>query len=357
MPDIFDIFASVREQRGFEKDIANLQRFQQTQRQLQNAEQRLAILRALPLAQRQAFQGQAPQFPAFMPFPQAQSRAGGELFGDFLLNQQQIAGRAAAAQPTAFKVVDQLVDDPNSPTKFSVEQFNQAGQSIGRRFATRKEVLQGVPEAAITKPTITKIEKDVIDLQSTLTELKAIEQQFDENFFTFRGKGKAFFTALAEKAEIPVGRAAKNFLSRKTKFFADSKRVFLKFRKFITGVAGGIEEFREIAKATIDPEKDSPTQFKAKFESMKNNAIRTSNLLLAIRNSGLEPNKTNIKAALSLTPLNNIPLQVGPNINLQTLGQLPTGEQQQITPLTATNPQTGQRIQSFDGGETWQPIQ
>ncbi|KKL57295.1 hypothetical protein LCGC14_2236850, partial [marine sediment metagenome] len=40
-----------------------------------------------------------------------------------------------------------------------------------------------------------------------------------------------------------------------------------------------------------------------------------------------------------------------------TLGQLPAGGQQQITPLTATNPQTGQRIQSFDGGKTWQPIQ
>lgn len=30
--------------------------------------------------------------------------------------------------------------------------------------------------------------------------------------------------------------------------------------------------------------------------------------------------------------------------------------QQQGTPVTATNPQTGQKIQSFDGGQTWQPI-
>jgi hypothetical protein len=28
-----------------------------------------------------------------------------------------------------------------------------------------------------------------------------------------------------------------------------------------------------------------------------------------------------------------------------------------IVPITATNPQTGQKIQSFDGGKTWQPIQ
>ncbi len=102
------IFARTREKQRFTQDIANLQRFQQTQRQLQNAEQRLAILRALPLAQRQAFQGQAPQFPAFMPFPQAQSRAGGELFGDFLLNQQQIAGRAAAAKAKPISPAQQI---------------------------------------------------------------------------------------------------------------------------------------------------------------------------------------------------------------------------------------------------------
>lgn len=300
-------------------------------------------------------------FPGGLTSPVAQ-QAGVQLG----LQQQQLAGRAAiaGAKPTAFKVVNQLVDDPNSPTKFSVEQFNQAGQSIGRRFATRKEVLQGVPEGAVTKPTTTKIEKDVIDLQGTLQELESINQQFNEDFFTFRGKGRAFFTALAEKAEIPVGQAATTFLKDRSKFFADSKRVFLKFRKFITGVAGGIEEFREIAKATIDPEKDSPTQFNAKLESMRDNAIRTSNLLLAIRNSGLEPNKTNIKSALSITPLGNIPLQVSPNVNLQTLtGQqqatgLATGTQQQgQQPMTAVNPQTGQRVQSFDGGQTWQPIQ
>lgn len=266
----------------------------------------------------------------------------------------------ATRMPRAFNVVNQLVDDPNSPTKFSVEQFNQAGQSIGRRFATQKEVLQGVPEAAVTKPTVTQIEKDVVDLQGTLTELRAIEEQFNPDFFTFRGKGKAFFTALAEKAEVPVGRAAEQFLKDRSKFFADSKRVFLKFRKFITGVAGGIEEFREIAKATIDPESDSPTQFKAKFESMRDNAIRTSNLLLAIRNSGLEPNKANIKSALSITPLENIPLRIQPNLNLETLGIRPTDPNFIVSPFrqdaapTAVSPKTGQRLILKNG--RWVPV-
>lgn len=72
MPDIFDIFARVREKRGFAQDLASLQRFQQQQQ----------------LAQRQGFQPLiAPQF------PKAQSQSGAELFSNFLLNQQQITGR------------------------------------------------------------------------------------------------------------------------------------------------------------------------------------------------------------------------------------------------------------------------
>lgn len=184
-----------------------------------------------------------------------------------------------------------------------------------------------VQTGAVEKSTRGQIEKDVIDLQTTLGELNQINEDYNEDFFTYRGRGKAYFTALAEKAEVPVSKAAKDFLSQKTKFFADAKRVFLKFRKFITGVAGGIEEFKEIAKATIDPESDSPTQFKAKMTSMRDNAVRVSNLLLAIRNSGLDDkDKTVFKDALSLVPFDSIPLEVNENITLESLIQEPKGK-------------------------------
>ncbi len=316
-----------RERRGFAQDIANLQQFTQSQRQRQATEQRLAILQALPLAQRQAFQGQAPQFPPVTPFPTAQSTAGGQLFGDFLLGQQRQQGalQRVQAKPNIPKQSSSVILDPADSSKaIRVRNTFDAQGNITNQVkigdATLAEAIGGVAAEGLQKGTQTKLEKDVIDLQGTLTELGAIEKQFNEDFFTFRGKGRAFFTALGEKAEIPVGKAATQFLKRRTKFFADSKRVFLKFRKFITGVAGGIEEFKEIAKATIDPEKDSPTQFRAKLESMRDNAIRTSNLLLALKNSGLQPTKANIKAAVSLTPLTSIPLEISPDVNLQTLG-------------------------------------
>ncbi len=87
-----------REQLAFRQDVSALQEFTQSRRQLQAAESQLAGLRGLPAEQRAGLQG--PQFPAFTPFPQAQSGAGAGLFGNFLLGQQDIAGRAAARVPT-----------------------------------------------------------------------------------------------------------------------------------------------------------------------------------------------------------------------------------------------------------------
>jgi len=217
---------------------------------------------------------------------------------------------------------------PESESQFTA----YLGRKIANGTATEEDKiifgqLTKVPSTSITvntgdveKATKTQLEKDVIELQSTLGELKAIEQQFEPDFFTYRGKGQTFFTGLAEKLEVPMPQAATDFLKRRTKFFADSKRVFLKFRKFITGVAGGIEEFREIAKATIDPESDSPTEFQAKFASMRDNAVRVSNLLLAIRNSGLDASDESIiKSALDLVPLQKVPLDINQNATLESL--------------------------------------
>ena len=80
---IEDIFARTRARKGFAQDVIALQQFLQ--------QQQLAGRTQLPAGQ--AGPVIAPQFPT------AQSRAGAELFGDFLLNKQVIAGRAIA-QPT-----------------------------------------------------------------------------------------------------------------------------------------------------------------------------------------------------------------------------------------------------------------
>lgn len=236
-------------------------------------------------------------------------------------------GRPMATMPEQAKTTQasSVITDPNNPERAIRvrDTFDQQGNLVNRQIlgeATLAEKIGGVAAEGLQKPTQTKLEKDIIDLQTTLIELDAIDKQFNEEFFTYKGKGIAYFTALAEKAKIPIGETRKQFLGEKTKFFADAKRVFLKFRKFITGVAGGIEEFKEIAKATIDPESDSPTQFQAKMKSMRDNARRTQNILLAIRNSGLNPNDLAVrKQVFRGLSLKSVPVEVPGNVTLDTL--------------------------------------
>ncbi|KKL15199.1 hypothetical protein LCGC14_2507990 [marine sediment metagenome] len=92
-------------------------------------------------AQQAAQQLQGLGLPGGLTSPVAQQFAGQQALG-----QQDILGRIAAAQarPSEFKLIKQLIDDPGSPTKFSVVQRNQQGNIIGQRTATPKEVRQGV---------------------------------------------------------------------------------------------------------------------------------------------------------------------------------------------------------------------
>jgi hypothetical protein len=214
----------------------------------------------------------------------------------------------------------QIVQDPADPDKFKQVLVDEAGNVVKELgLATPKQVKEGVAPDPIESGTKTQLEKQIVDLTSNLQELATIEEQFDPNFFTFRGKIGSGLTAFFEKAEIPTSEGQKEFLAKRSKFFADSKRVFLKFRKFITGVAGGIKEFKEIAKASIDPEKDSPTQFQAKFKSVRDNAIRLKNLMSAIRQSGFEPTEENIKSALNGISIEDIPAETVEGITLDAL--------------------------------------
>ena len=284
-------------------------------------------LAALATFQQQTQQANATQLPegAFGPqVPQPNLLEAG-LTGQFGNLAMQTVLQGMAPQQLKTTQASNVIRDPNNPGRaINVRNtFDQQGNLINQQIvgeATLAQAIGGVAAEGLQGGTKTKIETDIIDLQETLTELEAIREQFDPDFFTFRGKGKAFFTDLARQAEIPVGQAQKDFLTRKTKFTADSERVFLKFRKFITGVAGGIQEFNEISKATINPEKGSDIQFQAKFSSMKDNAIRTQNVLLAMKNSGLDiSNPAQRQRVFSGRSLESVPLLVPNNVTLETL--------------------------------------
>jgi hypothetical protein len=249
------------------------------------------------------------------PAPQVDNPAAQQLLTQGLGQQRQFSQQREQAiaiqnlknKAAAGKTSLRVVEDPE--TGEFIQQLQDEQGNVIRELgpATPTQIKQGVTPETVAKPTIAKIEKDLIDLQSTVGELDVIKDDFDPNFFlTFDPKNplgdskfSAFITERARKFGVTPSAARQDFLDRKTKFFADSKRVFLKFRKFITGVAGGMQEFKEIAKSTIDPEKDSDISFMAKMRSMRENAMRLDKIMRTIRDKGFEPTKDNIKAELN----------------------------------------------------------
>jgi hypothetical protein len=239
------------------------------------------------------------------------------------------------------KQSESVILDPDDPTRAirvrnTFDKDGNITNQIKIGEATLAEKIGGVASEGLEKSTRGKLEKDIIDLSQTLTELGSLQGRMEpdafggdftfEDFFTVPGRVNAKITDIATQLKIPRSEAAKKFLTAKATFGADAKRVFLKFRKFITGVAGGAKEFDEIRKASIDPEKGSSITFKARFESMRDSALRTQNMLLAMRNSGLDPNSAkDRRIAFSGKSINDIPLEVSPDVTIDTLNQLNAG--------------------------------
>ncbi len=149
------LFARTRERQGFAQDVIALQQFLQ--------QQQLAGRTQLPAGQ--AGPIIAPQF------PRPQSQAGAELFSDFLLNKQAIAGRATLAQAarpgftlgqTRFdasgRPIAQVPAEPFTLTP-GAERFTAAGQRVAGTPITQKPITVSPGQRLITPEgkTITEV--------------------------------------------------------------------------------------------------------------------------------------------------------------------------------------------------------
>ena len=148
---IEDIFARTRARKGFAQDVIALQQFLQ--------QQQLAGRTQLPAGQ--AGPVIAPQFPT------AQSRAGAELFGDFLLNRQAIAGRATLAQT-----------QPITPSQIQAGTIARIQtKPVGQRTKEESDILRvarGLPTTAAEELTISQISKNRTEAETKLRAGKGI---------------------------------------------------------------------------------------------------------------------------------------------------------------------------------------
>jgi len=115
--------------------------------------------------------------------------------------------------------------------------------------------------ALLTKPTQTKLEKDILSADNLLDQFKATGAKFEPRWLTFGGQAKQFGAGVAEKAGVKLSVPAKADLAKYSEFKSSAVRILNDYINRITGAAMGIQEEKRIRKGVPDPETDSATEF------------------------------------------------------------------------------------------------
>lgn len=172
------------------------------------------------------------------------------------------------------------------------------------RKATEKEI-KGTLRVELTglqKSTKGQLEKQIIEAGTNIQQFDAIEELFDPTYLTYKGKGLAQLQRVGEKLGLEFDA---QYLENRTRWFQQAKTAFLEWRKWVTGVAGGPEEMKEIAKSFPDPERNSPTEFTANLDQARIWTQKLQKRLAIFRFMGIE-NPT--KKQLATLPLSMITL-------------------------------------------------
>jgi len=155
--------------------------------------------------------------------------------------------------------------------------------------------------SGLQKPTVTKLEDAIIDADNQVAQFNEALPMFKPEYLEYWGKGKAEYQKYAEKAGISIDT---KFLKERTAWYQQSKSQFLAYRKWITGVAGGEKEMKEIAKSFPDPDNNSPTEYKANLVQARKWTMKLRNRLMLLRGLGIDkPTKEDLKRF----PLDSIP--------------------------------------------------
>ena len=242
-------------------------------------------------------QAQAEQFRRFIAIPKENRTPPEQAFIDRFLSpsgpaQTSVTVNTGVTGLTAAENAVQMKE-------FLVEadRLNKENPDSLQQFSVKTNAL-GVPSIAIEpRKTQPQIDKDLIDAGQSIAGLEKLMGNFDRNFLTVGGKMGAWFQKWGDLLNVP-GVFGTEWLAKQQEFKSSAKRQFLIYRRAITGVAGGVQEFQEIAKAFPDIDKMSPTQFQAAGKAAIDDGNRIVSFLDALKTSGQTINKENIDNAL-----------------------------------------------------------
>lgn len=168
------------------------------------------------------------------------------------------------------------------------------------------------PLGAPQKSTIGNLEKRIIAADIALEKMDVIEGLYRPEFLTYKGKGRKWILAEANKLGVID---SSQYLTQYSAWKSQQKLMSLYIRKEITGVAGGEKEMKEIMGNLPDPDKDSAIEYESKFERQKQIYVLTMKVLKKFRDeNGFNPTKEQAKGLVE---------NVARQYDIEQMGTLP----------------------------------
>lgn len=141
----------------------------------------------------------------------------------------------------------------------------------------------------VSKTAKTQLQKDIIELDTNLGDLGAMYESMDWNAFTYGDRVKTYSLAELEKVSPDLlSKEQKDFLGKRTAQRQSIDRFMLKWRKYITGVAGGEKEMRAIEDSILN-KRLSPSEAKGALNSLFKKIARDRDVKMRLLQNGISP--------------------------------------------------------------------
>jgi len=157
---------------------------------------------------------------------------------------------------------------------------------------------KGITPAGLQKPTARLLEKKLVFFEETIGDLARIREQFEPDFLTFAGRGRAFLTNLKSKGGLNLTPEEIEFTQKRRKFSQNVNRTFNAYRKEITGAAAAVRELEDIKKAALN-EDLSPVEFIAALDELESEMKRGRRLTRKLLREGVTGNLKDKRSEVS----------------------------------------------------------
>ena len=183
------------------------------------------------------------------------------MYGNKSLGQYSSAGKYKPGEVKEFKVGDNIITGI-----YTGNQGDKLGDLPGWvPVISAGRYKPGVNVNIDMSPkTKADLEGQIISGMTILDNLKRIDKIYTPEFLTYKGQGKAWLQEKGSKLGFDVGE----FVGKREKWKMEVDQQMLKWRKFITGVAGGEKEMQKIEQTTLNAQ-DSPATYEAKRKQIE----------------------------------------------------------------------------------------